>query len=301
MQRSTEHLCWHRRGYSVDNCSLLLTSDDRLFHGVRRIYNACETTRQLYRDKFRSYLPPLSTDLKSGRGIEGGSGRYPEWITESDGIAERKALLLYSVATPHHSTTFTKNTRLDLSENPDSSYSLPSLCISEIYIRCALDETLAFILAFILREPSDTTSRVKVTDKEIAENLLQYKKGFGNKEGSGIRRISTLPSFNPNSIVLPTNKRRKEKSRVEQNREEKKRGEREIGGFFFPRIIYRTKRNSFQVNEEQHDPNRGTYMVKPIIGQREPWKQPGRFLAVNFSVKRLEEKRKEKKRKGEEK
>ncbi|KAF7384679.1 hypothetical protein HZH68_014291 [Vespula germanica] len=115
----------------------------------------------------------IPTDLKSGRGIEGGSGRYPEWITESDGIAERKALLLYSVATPHHSTTFTKNTRLDLSENPDSSYSLPSLCISEIYIRCALDETLAFILAFILREPSDTTSRVKVTDKEIAENLLQ--------------------------------------------------------------------------------------------------------------------------------
>lgn len=40
-------------------------------------------------------------------------------------------------------------------------------------------------------------------------------------------------------------------------------------------------------------------MVKPIIGQREPWKQPGRFLAVNFSVKRLEKKRREKEGEGE--
>ena len=56
-------------------------------------------------------LDRLSRPIEEGRrrkkekkGVE--RRWYPEWITESDGIADRKVLLVYSSATPHHSATF---------------------------------------------------------------------------------------------------------------------------------------------------------------------------------------------------
>ncbi|KAL2738840.1 hypothetical protein V1478_001406 [Vespula squamosa] len=49
-------------------------------------------------------------------------------------------------------------------------------------------------------------------NKEGVSNLLRHEYFYSliRLRKSGIRRISTLPSFNPNSIVLPTNKRREE-------------------------------------------------------------------------------------------
>ncbi|KAL2738841.1 hypothetical protein V1478_001407 [Vespula squamosa] len=101
MQGSTEHGSFpSSQSFTLSRISFKDKRFDNDFNEIPAA-SICETHRMIYINEFLE----TQRNVLHIEGIEGGSGRYPEWITESDGIAERKALLLYSVATPHHSTT----------------------------------------------------------------------------------------------------------------------------------------------------------------------------------------------------